>query len=146
MRGSTFLGAERLRRRGLAQATLAVISAGRSSRGFLRKLLATWVHVLLYRRLLLSLLSATFAFIGPVTDGDKVVVQLPSSVLLELARISVCSPLAVTNLAAEFLGDIFASDASQYGWGASSAPLPQEVRRELWRHRERRGAYTRLYG
>ena len=142
---SPYLGAERHRRRGLAEASLIILRARRSSRAFLRKLAATWVHVMLYRRPLLCLLSATFALLGPVTSADDLVVALPRAVVMELCRVAMCAPLAATNLQATFLRHVYASDASHFAWGAVRAPVDEALQKELWRHRDRRGAYTRLH-
>ncbi len=36
------------------------------------------------------------------------------------------------------------SEASPFGYGIASAPIHTEVVREFWRHRDRRGHYTKI--
>ena len=91
VRGSPCLGSERTRRRQLAEASLLLAEAGRTSRHALRKLLGSWVHALLYRRPIMALLSASFGFLGEVTASDRVFVQLPQSVRAELKTLAVLS-------------------------------------------------------
>ena len=77
---------------------------------------------------------------------EHVVVRLPHAVRAELKMIAVLAPTAVTNLAAEWSADLVASDASPFAEGAARAPVPPALARELWRHRDKRGAYTRIRG
>ena len=144
--GSSFLGCERVRRRGLAAAALVLVRARRATRHVLRRLVGCWVHALLYRRVMMSLLSATYLFLGPVADKELVVERLPHSVCEELKLLAVLAPLMATNLEADFPDRIVSSDASPFADGAASAELPKVVQAELWRHRDRRGAYTRVFG
>ena len=143
--GSTFLGAERTRRRRLAEASLIIADRGRCSRHILRRVLGTWTHVMMYRRPFMCLFSSIFQFVGQPTDSDHVVVRLPHSVCRELKLSAVLAPVMVSNLAAAFTDRLVCSDASPFGEGAASAQVPVPVVRELWRHRERRGAYTRVF-
>ena len=144
--GSHLLGAERHRRRHLVEASLLIAVGARCTRTFLRKLVSSWIHVLLYRRFMLSLLYAVFQFLGPVTPQDDVVVDLPQPVRMELKRVAALASLAVTNLAADWVPDVVATDASNFGVGVSLALVPEPIQREMWRHRDRRGKYTRMYG
>ena len=142
--GSTFLGGERSRRRILADASVAAATYGQCTRHHLRRLLGSWTHALLYRRVLLCLFSEIFSFVGEVTDAEHEVVRLPHSVRRELWMAAILAPLMVSNMAATFMEDIVCSDASPFGEGAASARVPKSLVTELWRHRERRGGYTRV--
>lgn len=144
--GSPFLGTDRVRRRHLAEGSMLLADGGRCSRHLLRRLLGSWVHALLYRRPMMSLLSAAFAFVGEAGDLDHHVVRLPHAVRCELKTVGVLAGLMVSNLGADFADRIVCSDASPYAEGAVAAAVPRAVQQELWRHRERRGAYTRVYG
>ena len=73
-------------------------------------------------------------------------VELPGPVCSELFSAALLLPLAATNLGAGWCSSLLATDASQYGEGVMSTPLDVPLARELWRHRDRRGAYTRLQG
>ena len=143
--GSHLLGSERHRRRHLCEASLVLVASARSSRAYLRRLLASWTHVLLYRRSMLSLLSSGFNFVGPVDALEHHVVALPRAVILELKRLVALAGLACTNLAAEWAPDVLATDASNYGIGVVAAEVEKTLQHELWRHRDRRGRYTRIH-
>ena len=142
---STWLGAERSRRQALSWASLELARHGRVTRSLLRQLISTWIHVLLYRRVLLSFISSIFAFLGPVTDCERTVVALPASVRMELKYLACLAPAMCSDLGAGWHHSVLATDASHYGLGACSAPLDARLQSELWRHRDRRGAYTRIY-
>ena len=62
----------------------------------------------------------------------------------ELLVLALVAPAAVTNLRAQVEDEIFAIDASPAGAGATRARLWPGVGRELYRHAEQRGYYTRL--
>ena len=141
-----WVGAERMRRRLLARAALAAALARRSSRRHLRQLAASFVHAFLYRRPLLAVHSAVFTFVGPVGDEEDLVVSLPGPVVNELLIASLLIPAAATNLAASWSSELLATDASHFAEGMVSTRVPPALMRELWRHRDRRGAYTRLEG
>ena len=96
--GSTLLGAERVRRKHLCEASLALIAAGRTTRAFLRRLMGRWTHVCMFRRPLMSVMTASFIFLGPVTDAEHTVVMLPRSVAMELKRLSILGASAVFDL------------------------------------------------
>merc|ERR1712026_556328 len=101
--GSTFLGAERTRRRRLAEASVVAATCGRSTRHLLRRLLGAWTHALLFRRPLMSLFASIFKFVGEPSDQDHIAVRLPHSVCKELLFAALLAPLMVFNLAAGFV-------------------------------------------
>lgn len=144
--GSTYLGTERVRRRRLAEANIFLASTGRSTRHLLRRLLGSWVHALMFRRAAMSILSASYAFVGEVGDEEHTVVRLPHAVREELKLAALLAPLMVSNLAADFTERVVCSDPSPFAEGAVAADVPAAVQQELWRHRERRGAYTSVCG
>ena len=141
---STFLGAERARRRRLAEASVLAASSGQSTRHLLRRLLGAWTHALLFRRVLMCIFSSIYKFVGEPSDQDHIVVKLPHAVCRELLLAAVLCPLMVTNMAAGFVDQLVCSDASPFGEGAAASRLSADVVAELWRHRERRGGYTRV--
>jgi hypothetical protein len=61
-----------------------------------------------------------------------------------LKMLAELEPCMVANLAADFANRIVASDASPFGEGAIAAHVPRRLAAKLWRHRDRRGAYSRL--
>ena len=72
--------------------------------------------------------------------------QVPSRVASEWLTLAVLSPLAYTNLRAAPNSDVVAVDASPSGFGACVANVGVKASRELWRCRNKRGAYTWLAG
>lgn len=94
----------------------------------------------MYRGAAMSILSAAYAFVGEVGDEEDVIVRLPHAVCEELKLAALLAPLMASNLAAEFSERVVCSDASPFAEGAVAAEVPAAVQRELWRHRERRGA------
>lgn len=94
----------------------------------------------------MSVLSASYAFVGEVGDEEHVVVRLPHAVREVLRLAALLAPLMASNLAAEFSERLVCSDASPFAEGAVAAEVPAALQRELWRHRERWGAYTRVCG
>ena len=135
---------ERSRRLVLAAAVWETSLAGRSSRRHLRQLASSLTHAFLYRRPLLCSLSCIYDFMGDVGDAEDVVVEIPRQIQDELTIAALWLAVASTYLSASFHGALLATDASTYGEGVAEAELPPAVARELWRHRDRRGGYTRL--
>ena len=139
-----WIGAERSRRLVLAAALLETSFAGQSSRRHLRQLASSATHAFLYRRPLLCSLSRVYEFMGKVGDAEDVVVAIPSCVKDELTVAAVWLAVATANLSAAFHDSLLATDASTYGEGVAEASVTPALARELWRHRDRRGGYTRL--
>ena len=64
----------------------------------------------------------------------------------ELQALVWLSPLLQADLRTDYCPELFACDASPDGAGLVSVSLPQPVVRELWRHAEAKGYYTKLDG
>ena len=62
------------------------------------------------------------------------------------ASLAILAPLMCINIRASSATELMCSDASPFALGSVTTPIPEEVSRELWRHRDRRGHYTWLYG
>ena len=58
---------------------------------------------------------------------------------------SILAPLASCDLAAPFLEQLYASDASEQKGGYTVAPLGVDVIRPLWRTASRKGGYSRFF-
>ncbi|CAE7477405.1 NLRC3, partial [Symbiodinium necroappetens] len=62
----------------------------------------------------------------------------------ELFCLCAVGPLLQADLRATYPGFLYAMDASPSGAGLCRAALPESVLRELWRHTEQKGFYTKL--
>ena len=138
------VGAQRARRGDLAALTVELALLGAGTRDLVRRIVGSWVSVFLYRRPLLAIFDACFAWSGDRSVDPHRIDKLPSEVQTELLEAALMSPFAETDLRARFAAAFTASDASPYGAGAVTAEIPEEVAQEMWRYRDRRGAYVRL--
>ena len=111
--GSTLLGAEGFRRAELARASWALVLARRATPAVLRRLLAMWVHALLYRRPMLALLGSLHRECE-AAGGENEVFALSLRGVAALARLAVLAPLMCSDLSAPMAAQVFAADASQY--------------------------------
>ena len=146
VRGSPWIGSERSRRLGLARASLCLALSRRCTPALGAQVVGSWVHCLLYRRPLMSVLSALCSWFAAVrTSPPDEVRHLSSKEANELALLAFLSPVMATNMNAGWHPDVFSTDASPFGAGAVSTPVPARIQRELWRHREKRGTYTRVF-
>ena len=64
----------------------------------------------------------------------------------ELQALVWLAPLLHADLCTTYCPHIFACDASPDSAGLVSAPVPESVFRELWRHAEAKGYYAKLAG
>lgn len=149
----TFLGAEvdgiqgfvsspRHRIGALMLCTMLIVQRGSATPRILASVLGCWIHALMFRRPLLSVLSHSF------TDGrglaqDQVFALAPET-RNELMAIALLGPVCITDLRVDIAPFVYCTDASPSGAGickADETPLAVE---ELWRHCEQRGFYTQL--
>ena len=126
----------------LALLTMAVVIKGTCTPKLLSIILGCWVHALLYRRILFSVLDAVFRE-GRDIPSDQVFC-LSSRARNELQTLSVLAPMAHSDLRVTYAPDIYTTDASPWGGGVCKAFVGESVTRELWRHSEQKGYYTRL--
>ena len=145
--GSPWLGAERSRRLGLASASLRLARARRCTSGLGAQLVGSWVHCLLYRRPLMSLMSRVCSWFATSKTAPREEVRpLSGGEANELALLAFLSPLMSTNLKAGWHPRLVSTDASPFGAGSVTTPVPEPILREFWRHREKRGTCTRVFG
>ena len=97
---------------------LQLLAAGVASQKQLQIICGGLVHCTMFRRPLLGLLNGIWKHILSF-EGDPPVVKkaIPPQVQFELARFLCALPLAQMNLRTAFLGNVTASDASEYGGG-----------------------------
>jgi len=85
-------------------------------------------------------------FKAPAGREAERVQELSAAEANELAMLAFLSPLMASNMQAGWAPRLLATDASPFGAGAVATPALPCVMRELWRHRERRGAYAQVFG
>ena len=128
----------------LSWVTAVVCKKGTCTRQLLASLVGCWIHVVLFRRPLLSLMDALFKVIawGP----SKEVICLSSHCRHELMSLCLVGFCAQADLRAKFCPKIYALDASPWGAGIVVADSNSIATAEFWRHSEQRGYHTNLLG
>jgi len=139
------VGAPRSRRWLLMDATLNLLSGGRSTGRLTRKVLAQWLYACRFRRSALCILEDAFKLL-PDTDNDFIVYDLDSKTMTELFLCVLLAPVLTTDCRAAWAPEMAATDASPYGEAAVVTSVSADVSSEIWRHRDRKGAYTWLHG
>ena len=126
----------------LMRVTAMLARAGFCSPALLASVLGLWVHVLLFRRAGFSVLQQVFvdARRTPATR----IMPLHRDSINELFCLCAIGPLLQADLRVSYPGFLYAMDASPSGAGLCRAALPESVLRELWRHTEQKGFYTKL--
>ena len=106
-------------------------------------LTGSWTSAFLARRPLLSIFHHVYGLRG---DRRREGVRLSRRAAAELAVASILAPLAVADLRAPYSSALFATDASPTGGGITviDNALAPDTADLLWRHRERKGGYSRL--
>ena len=126
----------------LSLITMAVAVKGTCTPKLLSVLTGCWVHVLMFRRVLFSVMSAVFHEGRGLPSHQSFC--LSRQARCELQMLSLLSPLAQSDLRAHVSSRVFVMDASPYGGAVCSANIGEAASRELWRHTEQRGCYTKL--
>ena len=148
-----FLGAEIDGRLGLVSAprhrigalmlcTIVIARKGFTSPRILSSVLGSWIHVLMFRRPILSILSHVFS------EGQQVkqdtIFELSREARNELWAVSLLGPVCISDLRVDIAPFIYCTDASPSGGGICVVEESRPVVAELWRHSEQRGYYTQL--
>ena len=124
--------------------TAVVCLKGTCTRQFLCSLLGCWIHIVLFRRPLLSLIDALFkeGFDRKPTE----VFCLSNHAKHELISLCLLGPCAQADLRVSFAPKIYALDASPWAGGIVVADSNNHAVAELWRHSEQKGFYTHVLG
>ena len=121
-----------------------IANRGTCTKQLLASLLGCWIHVIMFRRPLLSLIDSLFKF------GDKAapteVVCLSNHDRHELISLCLIGTCAQADLRVVTTPKVFALDASPWGGGIVVADSTPNVVAEFWRHSEQRGFHTNLLG
>eukprot|EP00435_Cladocopium_sp_Y103_P034036 s1336_g8.t1 len=109
-------------------------------------LLGGWVHSLLYRRPMMSILAESFHLVdaSAICQDSPKIQPLPRKVAEELVLLAVLAPLMTTDLAASFGHEVYATDSSDLKGAVVKAPASPAVVRALWRSSRKRGGYVRM--
>ena len=126
----------------LAIITTAVARKGTCTPKLLSILLGSWIHVLLFRRVMFALLDRLFQE-GQNKRQDEVFC-LSSRARNELQMVASLGSLAQADLRVKHSSRIYCTDASPSGGAVIWAPVTPAVTAEFWRHSEQRGFHTRL--
>lgn len=126
----------------LSAISMSLVRKGTCTRRLLNLVVGCWVHVLLFRRVLFAILDSLF------TDGieNKMdqVFCLKRQSLNELQLLAALGPTAQADLRISYCHDLYCMDASPSGGAVVRAEVGAAVTREVWRHTEQKGFYTRL--
>ena len=126
----------------LCRLTWILVRVGFTTKHVLESLLGCWIFVLLFRRPLFCLLSDVFH------EGSDYkphhIFQLSVGAKQELLLLCMYAPWAATNLRAEPLARLFASDASLDAAGVCSCSASRRATLELCRVAEQKGFYTKV--
>lgn len=109
-------------------------------------LIGGWVHSLLFRRPMMSLLDSSFGFVPNDEvrgDGPKLM-PLTRAVAQELVLLAVLCPFMATDLTAKMSSTLYATDSSDKKGAIVAADIDEEVARALWRSGRKKGGYIRL--
>ena len=126
---------------------LGVISSFIARKGFvstelLDAVVGCWVHVLLFRRPLFSIIDSLFK--QPRPECRTRVFRLCAASRNELLLLSALACTAVSDLRAVYHEELFCLDASPWGGAVVSSRIGASASSELWQHAEQRGYYTKL--
>ena len=122
--------------------TSRTAALGIASIGLLEVLAGSWVSVLQYRRRMMSLLH--HIYLAQVGRERMEVIRMSKALVAELWLLVALGPVAVTDLRAETLPQVFLSDASSGYVASVAADVPQPFAVELRRHCLARGTWSRL--
>lgn len=122
--------------------SLIVARQGTCTPNLLSVLTGCWIHVLLFRRALFSIMDQVFKE-GKGRPSNEAFC-LSRRARCELQLLAVLGPLAQSDLRASYSPNIYCADASPFGGAVIRAPIGRNASAELWRHTEQRGYYTRL--
>ena len=126
----------------LSRVSLAVCRVKTCTKQLLQILLGCWIHVLLFRRPLFSIIDALFHE-GQGQPANRVFCLSPQAVN-ELQALALLGPVAQADLRVSYSPFLYCTDASPSGGAVCRAQIGVQACKELWRHTEQKGFYTKL--
>ena len=122
--------------------SMAIARRGTCTRSFLSILMGCWIHVLLFRRPLFSLIDQLFKEGRDFPQHE--IFKLSRKAVNELQLLSCLGLTAQSDLRAKYSSKLYCTDASPDGASVIAAEVGVQASKEIWRHTEQRGYYTRL--
>ena len=139
------VGAPLARRISLSVLSLRAASLPGVTTDLIARLVGNWVSILQFRKCLSSLVDSLFKFSADcLACPDEVVHSLSRVNAQELSLLATISPLIVSNIAVDYLDQVFATDASNEKGGIVSADIAPETQAGLWLRADKKGSYTHL--
>ena len=126
----------------LSVITAWVAKSGTCTPHVLAMILGCWIHVLLFRRVLFSIVDSLFKEGRNCSKHEVFCLSRQSR--NELQLLSVLGCVSHADLRAKYDTKIYCTDASPWGGAVCAAPVSEPFCRELWRHCEQKGYYTKL--
>ena len=109
------------------------------------RLAGNWVSVLQYRKCWSSRIDTLFGFSAEAIDHDDGSIRsLSREVAQELAMLSAVAPIVFSNIAVDYLGSVFATDASNQKGGIVEAEISPELTEAVWLAGDHKGSYAHL--
>ncbi len=126
----------------LLSLTMRIATLGFATVALLEILAGSWVSILQVRRRMLCLLDEIYTAQCGRDRGS--IIQLSAGLREEMWLLCALSPLSVTNMRAESIGELFLSDASEKATASVKGAVPIAFTRELQRHCLSRGSWSKL--
>ena len=144
-RGVVPIGAPFAKRIALSTLSLRAASLPGVTSDLLARLVGNWVSVFQYRKCLSSVIDTLFKFSSDCMQFDvPKVFSFSRQLAQELTLAAVMAPLIFSNVAVDYLGEVFATDASNAKGAVVSAQISGEVQESLWQSVDKKGSYTHL--
>ena len=131
-------------RRQIWEVLRRIIELGFCTKAILQKVLGSVCFVFQYRREFYALQHHIYKFLRGMRDGKWM--HLPCHVLDELRSIALHLPFSTWRMRQTLGQELIATDATPTSGGATKAPIPEPIAKELWRRSEVKGAPVRLDG
>eukprot|EP00438_Fugacium_kawagutii_P002455 Skav235883 [mRNA] locus=scaffold5594:7902:12776:+ [translate_table: standard] len=126
----------------LMELTVQAAKLGYASVGLLETLSGAWISILQVRRRMLCLLQVLYECQRGRQQED--IIRLPMEAIEELYVLALLGPLAVVEMRAPSMPEVYMSDASEWGTASVRATIPTCMAKEFQRHTLSRGAWSKL--
>ena len=145
-RGLVTLAAPAEKRLSMSFLSLALCALTHTTDALHLCMVGSWVSMLGYRRPMMSILDRSFNLVNNdrFDANHPKLLPLPRPVANEMVLLAVLVPLMMTDLAADFEEEVYATDASMKMGAVCSAVVGKKITGTLWRTCKSKGAYTRL--
>eukprot|EP00971_Amphidinium_carterae_P203742 4043333-Amphidinium_carterae.1 len=121
----------------LVRATLSVCASCRCAAEHMQVLLGHWMHQLLFKREIMSVLATTFSWLHVHRARPRTRVQVPRKVKDELLALCILAPLMHCDLTAPISRWVIATDATLMRGAATVAPLSPMVATTMYLRSDR---------